>query len=80
MKKLVSVLGLKNIKLSHTGLLDSDVIKQRELFGQNEILEVSGNFWLNLALETFKDPMIWFLLVIGFLFLLESFKKELPYS
>lgn len=68
MKKLVSVLGLKNIKLSHAGLLDRDVIKQRELFGQNEILEVSGNFWLNLALETFKDPMIWFLLVIGSIF------------
>jgi Ca2+-transporting ATPase len=74
MKKSVSFQTLKGI--SPGVLCNDDIIKQRALYGSNEIVEVSGNPLMELFLETFKDPMIWFLLIISCVFVLLGEKQE----
>lgn len=43
--------------------------ENRRRYGTNDIFEKSGNRWLELAKDTFLDPMIWFLFATGMLFL-----------
>lgn len=76
MKKKISFVGLKNLEQNGQGLLQQQVVSQRLLFGTNEIVEVSGNPWLALALETMRDPMIWFLLMIGTIFIFVGDHQE----
>lgn len=57
------------LKLASTGLSHQEAENKIARFGKNEILESSSNTYLDLILETLKDPMIWFLLVIGGIFL-----------
>lgn len=66
MKKNVSFLSLKGI--SPGVLREEDVLRQRALYGLNEIVEVSGNPLKELIIDTFKDPMIWFLIIISIVF------------
>ncbi|MFZ3229109.1 MAG: cation-transporting P-type ATPase [Pseudobdellovibrio sp.] len=68
--KKISFENLNTISLKSDGLSDAEVISQRKLYGKNEIVEVTGNPWLELILDTLKDPMIWFLSGIGIVFLL----------
>lgn len=51
------------------GLTEAQVSLQRTLYGKNEIVESSKNIWLEIARDTIKDPMIWFLVGIGTIFL-----------
>lgn len=76
MKKRISFDTLKNLDLTSEGLSEDEVLNQRVLFGFNEIAEVSGNFWLELIFDTIKDPMIWFLLAIGSVFLIVGDLRE----
>lgn len=69
MIKKLSFESLRGLKKSDRGLTDQEVESQRARFGVNEIVEVAGNPWLELAIDTLKDPMIWFLFGIGFVFL-----------
>src|SRR5512139_70650 len=43
------------------GLTAREVQERRERFGLNDIVEVAGNRWRDLARDTATDPMIWFL-------------------
>ena len=43
------------------GLTATEVQERRERFGLNDIVEVVGNRWRDLARDTATDPMIWFL-------------------
>jgi Ca2+-transporting ATPase len=47
------------------GLSLDEVTAQRARFGANDVLEASRAAWRELALETARDPMIWFLLATG---------------
>lgn len=67
--KKISFENLKGLSSSATGLSDAEIIKQRSQYGSNEIVEVFGNTWVALAKDTLKDPMIWFLVGIGMVFI-----------
>lgn len=67
--KKVSFEALQSLTPRSEGLTKSEVLAQRSRYGSNEIVEVSGNSWFELALDTLKDPMIWFLLGIGTVFI-----------
>src|SRR3990167_7648522 len=45
-----------------------EVEKHRIQYGENEIVDVKNNQWLELIIETAKDPMIWFLIMVSILF------------
>ena len=47
------------------GLAAAEVTEQRARFGVNDVLEPSRAAWRELALETARDPMLWFLLATG---------------
>ena len=47
------------------GLSAAEVSEQRARFGENEVLEPSRAAWRELALQTARDPMLWFLLAMG---------------
>ncbi len=66
--KTLSFENLQGLSQHKGGLKSSEVISQRNRFGYNDIVEVSGNPLWELFLETIQDPMIWFLVGIGSLF------------
>jgi len=68
--KSVSFKNLSELEKRDGGLSAADVARQRSRFGPNTIVEVTGHSWLSLLLETLRDPMIWFLVGIGSVFLL----------
>lgn len=76
MKKKVSFQNLKDLNQISGGLSTSEVVTQRNRYGTNDIVEVAGNPWLDLARETLKDPMIWFLLLISVGFTLAGDFRE----
>src|SRR5436189_1269859 len=61
---------------SDRGLSSSEVVHRRELYGLNDIVEVPGNPWLELARETAKDPMLWFFAGTGIVYALSGQKVE----
>jgi Ca2+-transporting ATPase len=54
---------------AETGLVAGEVEARRRQYGENDIVEVPGNPWGELARETVADPMIWFLLLTAGLYL-----------
>jgi P-type Ca2+ transporter type 2C len=58
------------------GLRSVEVEARRKAFGQNDILEVAGNAWRELAEDTAKDPMIWFLLATALVYLVLGSRVE----
>lgn len=76
MKKKVSFQNLKDLEDHQGGLSNAELERQGIRFGANNIVEVVGNPWLDLARETLKDPMIWFLLVIGAAFTIAGDLRE----
>ena len=74
--KKISFDSLKGIANRNAGLTDAEVISQRAAFGNNEIVEVTGHPWIELAKDTLKDPMIWFLLGIGTIFIFTGDTNE----
>lgn len=69
MTKSISFECLKGLTARDGGLSTSEADTQRSRYGANDIVEVSGNPWLQLLAETFKDPMLWLLVGIGSIFL-----------
>jgi P-type Ca2+ transporter type 2C len=49
-------------------LSSSEAADRRAQYGGNDIVEVPGNPWLELAGDTAKDPMLWFLLATGIIY------------
>ncbi len=68
--KRISFETLKDLSSRTEGLSETEVASQCSCYGKNEIVEVTGNPLIELALDTLKDPMIWFLLGIGTIFIL----------
>ncbi len=67
--KTISFENLKGLKKRNSGLTSQEVAEQLGRFGPNNIEGPKVNFWIDLIQDTLKDPMIWFLLGIGALFL-----------
>ncbi len=67
--KAISFENLRGLTKTQGGLDQSEVSSQQTRFGFNNIVEVSGHPFLELIVDTLKDPMIWFLIVIGSIFL-----------
>lgn len=67
--KKISFKNLAGLNTRQEGLADQEVKSQTSRFGRNDIVEVSGSPWHELARDTLKDPMIWLLLVIGGIFI-----------
>ncbi|MCW8141908.1 MAG: cation-transporting P-type ATPase, partial [Planctomycetota bacterium] len=47
------------------GLGDADVAARRARWGTNELLQVPGRSWADVARDTARDPMLWFLVATG---------------
>ena len=50
------------------GLTTAQAFERRQRHGPNDIVEVPGNPWWDLARDTARDPMIWFLVGTGVLY------------
>lgn len=74
--KTVSFETLKDLTERAAGLTEEEITLQVSRYGTNEIIEDVGNPWLDLAKDTLKDPMIWFLVGIGSVFALLGDLKE----
>jgi P-type Ca2+ transporter type 2C len=57
-------------------LSSSEVSDRRAQYGGNDIVEVPGNPWLDLARDTAKDPMLWFFLGTGIVYALVGQRVE----
>ena len=58
------------------GLSSAEVEARRRKYGTNDIVEVPGNPWGELARETARDPMIWFLVGTAVLYLALGSRME----
>lgn len=67
---------LQGLNLSPQGLGEHEVTSQLSKFGPNDIVGESKSPWVTLALDTIKDPMIWFLIGIGALFWVLGDRQE----
>jgi len=56
-----------DLLFSARGLSNADVQNRRRQFGANDIIEAARDPWREIALETAKDPMLWFLFVASVL-------------
>jgi P-type Ca2+ transporter type 2C len=60
-RRLLPVARLGDLLTSDRGLTAAEVGKRRARYGLNDILETPPSRWRDLARDTVKDPMIWFL-------------------
>ena len=74
--KKISFETIHALNSRQDGLSEGEVAAQRSVYGKNEIAEVIGNPWIELAIDTLKDPMIWFLVGIGTVFILVGDSRE----
>ena len=68
--KAISFETVKDLNQHKGGLNSAEIEAQRARYGTNDIVEVTGNPFLELFMDTIKDPMIWFLVGIGTIFLI----------
>ena len=61
MRRDIPVSRLPHLAVDCQGLSTREVSVRAKQYGLNEILEIAVNPWLELARDTLKDPMIWFL-------------------
>ena len=60
-RRLLPVARLGDLLTSDRGLTAAEVGERRARYGLNDILETPPSRWRELARDTVKDPMIWFL-------------------
>ena len=61
MRRTVPLSRLGDLIANERGLTIAEVSTRRQRYGVNDIIEVAGRPWLDLARDTARDPMIWFL-------------------
>ncbi|MGE3974959.1 MAG: cation-translocating P-type ATPase [Bdellovibrionales bacterium] len=74
--KRISLVTLKNIPIKEHGLSDTEVKDQRNRFGSNTILDSGKNRWHEVFQDTIRDPMVWFLGGVSFLFFVVGQKTD----
>lgn len=70
MRKTVPLDRLEHIQPADRGLTSGEAADRYSRFGANNIIERVAGGWRALALDTLKDPMLWFLLATAVLFAL----------
>ena len=61
MRRTVPLSRLGDLIADERGLTIGEVTTRRQRYGTNDIIEVAARPWLDLARDTARDPMIWFL-------------------
>lgn len=74
--RTISLESLHGLRRTDQGLTDQEISFQKNKYGKNIIVETPGNQWIEVAKETTRDPMIWFLLGVGGLFFLIGQRSE----
>ncbi|MFN8790672.1 MAG: cation-transporting P-type ATPase [Bdellovibrionales bacterium] len=64
----LSLATIKNIPIEDRGLSEIEVEEQRKRFGTNAILDSGKNRWNEIFQDTIRDPMVWFLGSVSFVF------------
>ena len=60
-RRAVPLGRLRDLLASPRGLSTTEAIDRRERYGVNAIVEAPAARWRELARDTAKDPMLWFL-------------------
>ena len=68
MRRIIPKERLKDLQDVESGLTFRQAEARRAVYGANNILETGRNRWLELARETLRDPMIWYLGGISLLY------------
>jgi Ca2+-transporting ATPase len=68
MRRDIPAVRMKDLPHDPRGLSSIDIAERRKRYGRNDILEIAGSPWLELARDTLKDPMIWFLVGTGLIY------------
>jgi len=59
---------LRGLLSGDRGLSALEVQERQQRYGLNDVVEVAGNRWVDLACDTARDPMIWFLVAVSVLY------------
>lgn len=78
MRRTVLLSRINSSLASDWSLSVAEVESRRTQYGTNDIVEVRVSHWIELARDTIKDPMIWFLIGASFLFaILKNYNQTL---
>jgi Ca2+-transporting ATPase len=67
MRRTVPVERLEGVD-AQSGLTTAQAVERTRLYGSNDIVETPPSTWRELARDTLRDPMVWFLLGTAVLF------------
>ena len=67
-RRPVPLARLEGLLASERGLTAGEVSERRQRYGVNDIVETPPSRWWDLARDTLKDPMIWFLAGVSALY------------
>ena len=67
-RRPVPLARLEGLLASQRGLTAGEVSERRQRYGVNDIVETPPSRWWDLARDTLKDPMIWFLAGVSALY------------
>ena len=67
-RRPVPLARLESLLTSERGLTAAEVSERRLRYGPNDIVEAPPSRWWDLARETVRDPMIWFLAGVSVLY------------
>lgn len=68
MRRIIPKERLKDLQSVESGLTFQQAEERRAVYGANNILDTARNRWVELARETLRDPMIWYLGGISILY------------
>jgi Ca2+-transporting ATPase len=68
MNRPIPLSRLADLLTTERGLTVDEVTARQQLYGFNDIVEAAKGGWRDLARDTARDPMIWFLVATSGLF------------
>lgn len=68
MRRDIPLSRFRSLPESNQGLTRQEYLKRQKQYGLNNIIESGANPWFELAKNTSKDPMIWFLIATGLIY------------
>lgn len=68
MRRQIPTERLEGLLESESGVTTAEAAARTQLYGSNDIVEAPPGAWRDLARETLRDPMLWFLLGTAALF------------
>ncbi len=74
--RALPLMRLHQLTSFDSSLSASEAVERRARYGGNDIAEVPGNPWIDLARDTARDPMLWFFLGTGIIYALVGQRVE----